>query len=142
MNLHIDVDKRSDIFTKYHIVPLSGVAVHEFLEAEPITALAHDHACDFVTHIREGSYVERNWYYHYGIWKYTDTLRETGTHHTVQADHIHQIIEQPQGRCVTLTVWGPIIRTWRFWRFDNGRATYREHDSDEWKEFEFQPHIS
>ena len=134
MSFYFEEEKMSDIFTKYHIAP--GAALHDFKEAEPITADAHDHPGSFTSMILDGWYLEKVWMQDStGRWYSVTIKRSKGQAFHVPADRIHQIIEMSAGGCKTSTVWGPEERKWRFWRFDNGKAQWRENGQDDWIDF-------
>ena len=128
-------ERMSDIFHKFHIENFGVNAVlHQFDKPEPIDADAHDHPGDFRTFIMDGSYVERVWHFWRDSWHYQDIHRKKGSSHFVRATHIHQIVELPDGPCKTIILPGPVVRKSGFWRFENGIASFREWNQQEFKQ--------
>jgi hypothetical protein len=105
----------SRAFTKYHLD--DGRALHRFRIGEP-HADPHDHPWSFETEILAGGYVEEVFnVLAGGGWRSELVFRGPGTVHQVPADHIHRIVELPQGECWTVVRAGPNVRGTRFWRF-------------------------
>ena len=129
----------SDIFHKFYVENFSSkqnIVFHRFDEPEPLNADAHDHPFDFRTTIIEGSYIERIWRQNPngGTWWHTDIHRQSGSTHFVEAKTIHQIIDLPEGPCITMITHKEPTRKSGFWKFQDGKAMFRE-----WDQEEFQP---
>ncbi len=131
--LTISEERMSDHFTKSHIKGLPFDAVfHHFttVAGENI----HDHPYSFVSHVLRGSYVEcvytpaEN-----GLWASETIHRRAGTVHRVEATHIHEIIELPDGECWTVILPEAKVREPLFWKFDDDG-----YESRAWYEGDFQ----
>lgn len=110
--LTFERERMSDEFEKWHIIGLPfGCALHHFTGVD--RGDAHDHPFAFTSHILSGGYVE-------DIYNADGSCgaveRQPGTCHSVVAEHIHRIVELPQGQCWTLVLPGPHVRVTRFWR--------------------------
>lgn len=126
MKLSIKAEKLSRAFKKHHIEGLPFAAsINEF--TAPDTGDPHDHPFDFITYILDGGYTERQYFIdESGHVKTSEIERKPGTSHLVRATDIHQIIDLPNGRCVTLMVpQSGHIRSTCFYRFEQGRAYRR-----------------
>ena len=112
-------EKMSDIFHKYHIENFGVDAVlHEFLEAEPEDALAHDHPFDFTSFVIEGWYVEMIWERNpFGFWYPRHAARRKRDTIDVDAETVHQITAVSPGGCKTLILPVPVTRKSGFWKF-------------------------
>ena len=120
----VETEKMSDIFMKYHLGNLPFAAViHEFKEAEPLDALAHNHPFSFTTFIMHGWYVERIWYRQNPNtkWRYYDVKREEGRAYTVDASRIHQIIDMSKGGCYTMMIPQGEKTDWGFYEMPEGK---------------------
>ncbi|MFP5078636.1 hypothetical protein ACLE20_15125 [Rhizobium sp. YIM 134829] len=119
----------SPSFQKHHIHLGDEVYIvlHRFTEVD--TGDPHDHPWSFTTTIAKGSYVEE-------IFQLDGTservLRKRGDSFQVPAGRIHRIVELPEGECVTAVLYGPKEMEFGFYRFEDGRALYRQHDQTEW----------
>jgi len=101
-------------FTKHHIEGLPfPCAFHHFTGTDK--GGPHDHPWSFRSYIMQGGYIER---VYQPDGKFEDIKREPGTSFNLPAEHIHEIIELPQGECWTLVIPGPLEREWKFWEFD------------------------
>jgi len=130
MEIEIKTEKMSDIFTKQHILGLPFDAViHHFTEID--SGDPHNHPFSFTSHILSGGYIERVYTIgSYGLWHYEDIERKPGTVHTIEANHIHQIISLPQGECYTLILPGPWEQKSGFYRFFEGGYQFRYWDEE------------
>jgi len=128
--MEIRNEKMSDEFEKHHIegLPFSAV-IHHF--TAPDKAGAHDHPFGFTTHILKGSYVERR-YSKEG--RYVDLHRKQGSSHNVDSTTIHEIIALPDGDCYTIITPGQWEREPGFWKFENGKAYFKQWNESEFKE--------
>jgi hypothetical protein len=127
----VNVERMSRAFTKYHLS--DGRALHRFRHGEP-HADPHDHPWSFATEILYGGYVEEVFLIDpAGGWRSEIVHRSPFTSHHIPADHIHRIIEIPQGDCWTLVAAGPHERTVRFWRFDSEGVKWRAWNSRRWR---------
>lgn len=129
--LNIEAEKMSDEFTKHHIknLPFDAV-IHHFTATDK--GSPHDHPFGFTSFILSGSYIERvYWIGKDGIWSSEWIHRKPGTAHSVEAAHIHQIVELPKGECYTLIIPQEKVREPRFWRFDeNGSESRPWYEGD------------
>lgn len=129
--MHLTHERMSDAFEKHHVHGLPvAAAFHHF--TEPDTGDCHCHPFSFTSHILSGGYVERVFALD---GSYQDIHRKPGDSVRVKADHIHLIIELPEGECWTLIQPGPHIRTSRVYQFREGQAYSRA-----WHEREFTLH--
>jgi hypothetical protein len=111
----VRVERMSRAFTKYHLD--DGRALHRFTREEPHAA-PHDHPWSFETTIIDGGYVEEVFHLDAGGGWHSELVhRHPGTSYRVIADHIHRIVELPEGECWTLVSSGLHERETRFWRF-------------------------
>lgn len=116
--MHLEVEKMSDEFTKYHIKGLPFAAtLHHF--TGPDKGLPHDHPWGFTSIILKGGYVERVFELSNGSWYTSDIFRGVGSVFTLKAEHIHQLIELPEGECWTLVLPQPWERHGGFWDFSS-----------------------
>jgi hypothetical protein len=111
----VNVERMSRAFVKYHLD--DGRALHRFTREEQ-HADPHDHPFAFETTILDGGYVEEMFTFDAHGWRGTLVHRLPGETYRVEADHIHRIVELPQGECWTLVRAGHQERETRFWRFD------------------------
>jgi len=126
MKLSIKSEKLSRSFKKHHVGGLPFSASFNEFNA-PDTGDPHDHPFDFITHILDGGYVERNYVIdECGNVKVNDIERKPGTSHYVKATDIHQIVHLPTGHCVTLMMpQSGHFRATCFYRFIEGKAYRR-----------------
>lgn len=115
--INITEEKMSEHFMKFHLngLPFSSV-IHHFnsLAGEN----AHDHPFSFVSHVLSGGYVEKVYHINEdGSWTSEIVERLPGTVHRVEANHIHEIIDLPEGECYTLIIPSPKIQESSFYRF-------------------------
>lgn len=129
--MHIELEKMSDEFVKSHIkgLPFDAV-IHHFTEKDK--GSPHDHPYKFTSHILSGGYVER--VYKVGTdggWSTELVYRYPGTVHTIEATHIHQIVELLENECYTLIIPQEKEREPRFWKFDeNGSESRAWYEGD------------
>jgi hypothetical protein len=118
-------------FTKWHLNqageqpwPFRPV-LHHF--TTPDVGEPHDHPWDFTTTVLRGAYVEEVWTKELctGAWLAQRFLRGVGDRVFVNAEHIHRIVELPEGECWTLCEYGPCRRESLFYRFDGDRVITR-----------------
>ncbi len=130
--LNIEIEKMSDEFTKHHIKGLPfGAVIHHF--TAPDKGNPHDHPFGFTSFILSGGYVEKVYKISYGgQWSSELVYRPPGLAHYVQAHHIHEIVELPNGECYTLIVPGKKVRETRFWLFEENQIKSRA-----WNEADF-----
>jgi hypothetical protein len=126
MKLVIKPEKLSRVFKKHHVQGLPFEASFNEFSA-PDSGDPHDHPFDFITHILSGGYIERIYIINeFGDVIYNDIERKQGTSHYVKATDIHQIINLPTGRCVTLMLpQSGHTRATCFYRFIEGKAYCR-----------------
>ncbi len=113
--LNIEIEKMSDEFTKHHIIGLPfDTAIHHFTAKDK--GSPHDHPFGFTSFILQGGYVERVYKVETdGKWTSELLHRTPGTVHSVEAAHIHQIVELPSGECYTIRIPPEKVRQTRFW---------------------------
>jgi len=130
MDISVVEEKMSDEFTKFHLkgFPFDAV-VHKF--TEPDKGYPHDHPFGFTTYILKGSYLERI-YDKDG--NSMEIIRESGTCHFVPATLIHKIISLPDGDCYTIITPMPKEREPGFWKFEDGKAYFKQWNEPEFKE--------
>lgn len=135
---NIGMERMSDELMKYHISngadtpwPFTPV-IHHF--TGPDRDNPHSHPFNFRSIILKGSYVERISYLHKGQWHHTDVTRKEGDSFIVTTDHIHQIIDLPEGECWTMIIPedGP-RQDVRFYDFSNGEMKSRLWNETEYK---------
>ncbi|MEG3166484.1 hypothetical protein U1701_18040 [Sphingomonas sp. PB2P19] len=111
------MERMSRAFTKYHLD--DGRALHRFKAEEPHET-PHDHPWSFETEILDGGYVEEVFHLDAcGGWHTELVHRVPGATYHVEAEHIHRIVELPNGECWTIVRAGRHERETRFWRFGN-----------------------
>ena len=111
----VSVERMSRAFTKYHLD--DGRALHRFKVEEP-HATPHDHPWSFETEIIDGGYVEEVFHLDAGGgWHMELVHRLPGVTYSVDAEHIHRIVELPERECWTVVRAGLNARETRFWRF-------------------------
>lgn len=123
-------ERMSDAFLKSHLKGLPFDAVlHHFTS---ISDEIHDHPFGFTSHILFGGYVERVYTFDaHGVWWSQLIHRKQGTVHSVEATHIHQIVDLPIGECYTLIIPQEKVRETRFWKFDeNGSKSRAWYEGD------------
>ncbi len=115
----------SDEFIKHHIIGLPfDTAIHHFTAKD--NGSPHDHPFGFTSHILQGGYVERVYKVDAdGKWTSELLHRKSGTVHSVEATHIHEIVELPDGECYTLIIPQEKVREPRFWKFDENGSESR-----------------
>jgi len=125
---HLEHEIMSEAFEKWHIRGIgdNNKALHVF--TQPDNGYAHNHPFDFTTHILEGSYIEEVWHISKDTGKYfsVEIERKAGTMHKVHANTIHLITEIPQGKCITLCTYGEWKQQPGFYKFENGKAYYKQ----------------
>ena len=131
--IKISEERMSNEFLKTHLLGMPvDVVIHHF--TAPDKGLPHCHPFGFTSFILSGGYVEKVYNKDSeGIWTTELIHRLPGTSHTVEAEHIHEIVELPEGECYTIILPQPKVREARFWRFDEGKATSRAWFEDEFK---------
>lgn len=118
----------SAAFTKYHLS--DGRVLHRFRADEP-RADPHDHPWSFETEIIAGGYVEEVFYVEpSGRWRSERVSRDAGTVHQVSAEHIHRIINLPEGECWTVVRAGAHERETRFWQFTDQVRSRAWHERE------------
>lgn len=122
MKLRFDEEVMSEEFHKYHIVGIpTAAALHWFTDKDK--GPAHDHPIRQTSQILLGSYWEKVYTVHEdGTWTFENFHRKTGDVFTIAAETIHEIIGLPEGVCLTFSTYGPVIRAWGCWNFDNEKA--------------------
>lgn len=131
--MQIEIEKMSNEFTKHHIkgLPFDAV-IHHF--SAPDKGSAHDHPFLFTTHILSGGYVEEVYKVKKnGKWSRSVLHRYPGTTHTIEATHIHRIIQLMGDECYTLIIPGEKVREPRFWKFNENGSQFRA-----WYEGDFE----
>ncbi|HXG85966.1 MAG TPA: hypothetical protein VNI84_18235 [Pyrinomonadaceae bacterium] len=129
--LTISEEKMSGEFTKQHLKGLPfGAVIHHFTAQD--TGSPHDHPFSFTSHILSGGYIEKVFHVDEdGKWTSEWIDRKPGTVHTVEATHIHQITDLPEGECYTLIIPKEKVREPRFWKFDeNGSQSRAWYEGD------------
>lgn len=123
--MEIGIEKMSEEFTKYHLQGLPfGAVIHRFTAVDK--GSPHDHPFAFTSFILSGGYVEKVFSVRDdGTWTTELVSRLPGTVHTVEAAHIHQIVELPVGECYTLIIPQEKVREPRFWKFDEAGCESR-----------------
>lgn len=126
MNPYFAEETMSEEFTKYHVKGLPfNAAYHHFTGRD--VGKPHDHPFDFTTQIIIGGYVERVYYVDAdGSWRSEVSHRRAGDFVFNRAEHIHEIIELPEGECWTHSVYGIWRRNWGFWNFDDKYAKFEK----------------
>ncbi len=124
--LIVRFERMSPAFTKYHLS--DGRALHRFRREEP-NGTPHDHPWSFETEILDGGYVEEVFTVAAdGSWSFERVSRLPGAKYSVNAAHIHRIVELPTGECWTLVRAGPHERETRFWRFGDDVRSRAWHE--------------
>ncbi len=123
--LNIETEIMSDELTKHHIKELPFDAViHHFTATDK--GSPHDHPFAFTSHILSGGYIERVYTVdENGLWAREYIFRKAGTVHTIEATHIHEIVELPDDECYTLIIPHEKVREWRCWKFDENESVSR-----------------
>lgn len=125
MKVEVGIEIMSGEFTKYHLQGLPfGAVIHRF--TAPDKGSPHDHPFGFTSFILSGGYIEKIFKVGSdGSWESELVERLPGTVHTIEADHIHQIVELPRGECYTLIMPREKIRESKFWKFDESGSESR-----------------
>lgn len=125
-------ERMSEQFCKIHLIGLPfNAAIHHF--TAPDVGSPHDHPFSFTSFVLSGGYIEKVYYVgDDGQWRSELIERKPGTAHVVEANHIHQIVELPEGECYTLITPKEKVREPHFWKFDE-----RGSESRPWFEGDF-----
>ncbi|PZO78450.1 MAG: hypothetical protein DI629_12180 [Mesorhizobium amorphae] len=127
--MNLRYERMSDFFEKWH---MDGNPVHASLHVFSATDHGdpHDHPADFHSYIVEGGYIEE-------VYQADGTMerihRRKGDSFDIAAEHIHRIVELPEGRCVTLVTFQPHRQPVSVWQFREDGAYKRSNGSEEWK---------
>lgn len=126
-------ERMSDEFVKSHLQGLPfDIVIHHFTAKD--TGSPHCHPFGFTTHILQGGYVERVYTVETdGSWTSELFYRKAGTVHSVEATHIHEITELPEGECYTLIMPKEKVREWMFWKFDENGSQSRVWTEGDYK---------
>lgn len=131
--IHIEEENLREGFSKFHIRGFSKDAVIHKID-KPDYGVIHDHPHGMNSFIFKGSYIDRVYTVNEnGIWSHEDFHRQEGQAHYISATCIHEILELPDGECLTFIIPDPWERKSGFWRFENGQAMFREWDQPEFK---------
>ena len=129
----VGVERMSPAFIKYHLD--DGRSLHRFVRSEP-HANPHDHPWSFDTTILSGGYVEEVFTFDPdGGWRSALVERRPGSHHWIDARHIHRIVALPLGESWTLVRAGPHERETLFWRFGD-TVRHRAWNARRWSGFQ------
>lgn len=128
--MHIEIEKLSDSFTKYHVRDAPFYQVYHHFTA-PDMGDFHDHPFDMQIEVKKGSYIEERLID--GTYFIETIYRKQGDRFTIPAKAIHKIIELPDGECWTSMIPGLHCQDWGFYRFENGQAFRRNWDEKEFK---------
>lgn len=137
MELGIAKETMSAEFTKFHIQGLPFSAVIHHFTAKDIGD-PHDHPFAFTSHILKGSYVEEIYMVepNNDFWSYR-VIHRAGEIRRVEAGHIHEIVELPEGECYTLILPEEKTRESHFWRFTEEGIFLRAWFEKEFKKYDY-----
>jgi len=127
-------ERMSEEFMKVHLegLPFSAV-IHHF--TAPDKGGFHCHPFRFRSTILQGSYVEEVITKRRGREGYwVDRVKRLqGDSFTIEAEHIHQIVELPEGDVWTLIQPEPATRKSGFWELRDDGLYHRKWDEQEFK---------
>lgn len=133
--MNITHERMNNVFSKYHVhgLPVEG----SFNHFTGVEAGIHCHPFDFTSHVLSGGYKEKVYrLYGKGVWGYEIIHRNPGTSHFVEAATIHEIIDLPEGECVTFITHGKHTRKSYEWKFEESGIWVREWNEKEFKKYE------
>lgn len=149
----IRVEHMADFFTKYHLNP-DGEApwpfypvLHRFTQPDSGDEY-HDHPFAFRSVVLQGGYLEEvvtfenSKVFHpdgrvdlVSKAQVTTISRLVGDSFIVPANHIHRIIELPQGECWTMIIAEPKVQEPAFYRIREGMLERRQWNEEQWKPY-------
>lgn len=122
-------ERMSDVFDKFHLDGIPGTPViHRFSDID--RGDPHDHPWGFTSFVLAGGYVEEGFDRRDG--SITCQRRYPGNAFFIDANHIHRIIDLPEGECWTIITPGPWVQEPGFWQFREDGA-YRRPWNGEWQ---------
>lgn len=121
-------------FDKFYLEgPWTASGIHPDLHhmKAPDLGLPHCHPWSFRSLIIRGSYVEE---VYAPDGSTTLVTHNQGDSFVIAAEHIHRIVELPEGEAWTFIVpEGPVGRTWGYWRWKDGQAFKKDHNGRRWR---------
>lgn len=128
--------------TKYHFQQPGIPAMHHMRAADP-DGDYHDHPFSMTSFVLFGSYIEdvldvetgetqRRWHGRNDTWAIPEFGFPASDSFLIGADHVHRIVELPEGECWTITLPHAWEQEWSLYQKRDDGIYKRFHNQDEW----------